>query len=180
MSFLLGIATSSIDCTIRVWDPVTGMPLFSTIDAGPVDSWAVSEFSCKLCWSLLLCLLQVALTPDGVRLATGSQGGKVHLYNVESGTKEATFETGGKFILSLCYVSFSVTTCFPVALITLSRFQSPDGAHLAVGSQDGGIYVFDLETGSNVHAEGEDVSSTRGMLKQTRLCFKPTQCRFGH
>jgi len=111
----LRVATSSIDCTIRVWDPMTGLPLFSTIDAGPVDSWTVT------------------LTPDGVRLATGSQGGKVHLYNVETGTKESTFETGGKFILSLCY--------------------SPDGTHLAVGSQDGGIYVFDLETGSNIHAE---------------------------
>ena len=48
-------------------------------------------------WSL-------AFSPDGQYLATGSFGGKVDLYNTESGQKEKTLDTQTKFVLSAIYV----------------------------------------------------------------------------
>jgi WD repeat-containing protein 61 len=51
-------------------------------------------------WSL-------AFSPDGQYIATGSFGGKVDLYNSESGQKEMTLDTQTKFVLSAIYVSCS-------------------------------------------------------------------------
>lgn len=48
-------------------------------------------------WSL-------AFSPDGQYLATGSFGGKVDLYNTETGQKEKTLDTTTKFVLSAIYV----------------------------------------------------------------------------
>jgi WD repeat-containing protein 61 len=48
-------------------------------------------------WSL-------AFSPDGQYLATGSFGGKVDLYNTETGQKEKTLDTQNKFVLSAIYV----------------------------------------------------------------------------
>ena len=48
-------------------------------------------------WSL-------AFSPDGQYIATGSFGGKVDLYNSESGQKESTLDTQTKFVLSAIYV----------------------------------------------------------------------------
>jgi WD repeat-containing protein 61 len=53
------------------------------IDAGPVEAWTVS------------------LSPDGRLVASGSQGGNINLWNVEGGEKQHTFETGGKFAMSV-------------------------------------------------------------------------------
>lgn len=47
----------------------------------------------------------IAYTPDGRYLATGSHGGKINLYNLESGTKSNSFDTRGKFTLSVTCVS---------------------------------------------------------------------------
>lgn len=48
-------------------------------------------------WSL-------AFSPDGQYLATGSYGGKVDLYNAETGQKEMTLDTQTKFVLTAIYV----------------------------------------------------------------------------
>ena len=48
-------------------------------------------------WSL-------AFSPDGQYITTGSFGGKVDLYNSETGQKEKTLDTQTKFVLSAIYV----------------------------------------------------------------------------
>ncbi len=43
-------------------------------------------------------------TPDSEHIATGSHGGKINLYSVESGNRTNSFDTRGKFILSTACV----------------------------------------------------------------------------
>ena len=56
--------------------------------ASTVDAWAI-KFS-----------------PDSRFLASGSHTGKINLFGVDSGRKESSMDTRGKFTLSLAYVSF--------------------------------------------------------------------------
>uniref|UniRef100_A0A914WBV5 WD repeat-containing protein 61 n=2 Tax=Plectus sambesii TaxID=2011161 RepID=A0A914WBV5_9BILA len=102
------IVSSSTDCYIRVWDVESGEQI-TTIDAGPMEAW------------------MVRFSPDGHRIVTGSQGGKISIYNVETGELEHTLECPNqKFILSLAF--------------------SPDGRMLAAASQEGIVYIHDMET----------------------------------
>lgn len=79
-------ASSSLDSSMRIWDLKTGEKL-STIEVGPVDLWTV------------------AFSPDDKYIISGSQGGKITLYNVDTAKAEQTLETRGKFTLSIAYVS---------------------------------------------------------------------------
>lgn len=54
--------------------------------SSPVDAWSV------------------AFSPDSKYIATGSHLGKVNIFGVESGKKEYSLDTRGKFILSIAYV----------------------------------------------------------------------------
>ena len=54
-----------------------------SIDAGPVDAWTL------------------AFSPDSQYLAIGIHVGKVSIFDVESGKKEYSLDTRGKFILSI-------------------------------------------------------------------------------
>uniref|UniRef100_A0A8C0RVD8 Superkiller complex protein 8 n=1 Tax=Canis lupus familiaris TaxID=9615 RepID=A0A8C0RVD8_CANLF len=78
-------ASSSLDAHIRLWDLDNGKQIKS-IDAGPVDAWTL------------------AFSPDSQYLATGTHVGKVNIFGVESGKKEYSLDTRGKFILSIAYV----------------------------------------------------------------------------
>lgn len=114
----------------------------------------------------------VAFSPDSKHIATGSHHGKVNIFGVESGKKEYSLDTRGKFILSIAYVRSSIVffcqfKCFTVsydaneALINnpfnhWSTPQSPDGKYLASGAIDGIINIFDIATGKLLHTlEGE-------------------------
>ncbi|KAF6079932.1 WD repeat domain 61 [Phyllostomus discolor] len=77
-------ASSSLDAHIRLWDLENGKQIKS-IDAGPVDAWTL------------------AFSPDSQYLATGTHVGKVNIFGVESGKKEYSLDTRGKFILSIAY-----------------------------------------------------------------------------
>uniref|UniRef100_H3AS02 Superkiller complex protein 8 n=1 Tax=Latimeria chalumnae TaxID=7897 RepID=H3AS02_LATCH len=91
------------------------------LDAGPVDAWSV------------------AFSPDSKYLATGSHLGKMNIFGVESGKKEFSLDTRGKFILSIAY--------------------SPDGKYLASGALDGIINIFDIATRKLLHTlEGHTMS----------------------
>ncbi|KAB1257406.1 WD repeat-containing protein 61 [Camelus dromedarius] len=73
----------------------------------------------------------LAFSPDSQYLATGTHVGKVNIFGVESGKKEYSLDTRGKFILSIAY--------------------SPDGKYLASGAIDGIINIFDIATGKLLH-----------------------------
>ena len=55
------------------------------------------------CWT-------VAFSPCGTKIISGSNGGKIHVYNVETGQKEKQLDTHGKYVLSIAYVSLSTYT----------------------------------------------------------------------
>jgi len=49
------------------------------------------------CWTL-------SFSPDGKSLVSGSHTGKVNIFSVDSGKKESTLDTRGKFTMSVSYV----------------------------------------------------------------------------
>uniref|UniRef100_A0A8C0PTZ5 Superkiller complex protein 8 n=1 Tax=Canis lupus familiaris TaxID=9615 RepID=A0A8C0PTZ5_CANLF len=73
----------------------------------------------------------LAFSPDSQYLATGTHVGKVNIFGVESGKKEYSLDTRGKFIVSIAY--------------------SRDGKYLASGAIDGIINIFDIATGRLLH-----------------------------
>jgi WD repeat-containing protein 61 len=79
-------ASSSLDSHIKLWDLESGKQ-YKSIDAGPVDAWTI-------CFS-----------PDSRFLASGSHMGKINLFGVESGKKETSLDTRGRFTISIAYVS---------------------------------------------------------------------------
>lgn len=70
---------------MRIWDLERGEKIAS-IEVGPVDLWTI------------------AISPDDKYISSGSQGGKVTIYNVEAAKAENTLETRGKFTMSVTYV----------------------------------------------------------------------------
>lgn len=102
------LASTSLDSQIRIWD-VKGKQQTRVIDAGPVEAW-----SCTF-------------THDSKYIATGTHAGNINFFNVETGEREQTFETKGKFVMSVAV--------------------SPNGLSLACGSESGEIYIFDVSTG---------------------------------
>ena len=80
------VASCSLDSQIKIWDADSGV-LERSIDAGPIDAWTAT------------------FSPDSRYLATGSHAGKINLFRVDTGSKEMSLDTRGKFILSTAYVS---------------------------------------------------------------------------
>ena len=78
------LATSAIDSFIRLWDLERDV-LINTIDAMPVQAWAVS------------------CSPDGSTVASGSWSGDVNLWSVSTGKKLGSIETGSTFAMSVAW-----------------------------------------------------------------------------
>uniref|UniRef100_A0A3Q2XNN7 Superkiller complex protein 8 n=1 Tax=Hippocampus comes TaxID=109280 RepID=A0A3Q2XNN7_HIPCM len=92
----------------------------------------------------------VAFSPDSKHIATGSHLGKVNIFGVESGKKEYSLDTRGKFILSIAY--------------------SPDGKYLASGAIDGIINIFDIATGKLLHTLEGGRAVRKGCWETLFLC----------
>lgn len=80
------IATSSLDSFIRIWELQSGIKK-QTIEAGPVDVWSLM------------------FTPDAKHVISGSHSGKINWYNVDTGKLDQSYDTRGKFTLSVACVS---------------------------------------------------------------------------
>lgn len=90
-------ATSSLDSQIRVLNLESGV-VDKTIDAGAGELW-------QLCYS-----------PDETKLVSGSQQGKINLFDIESEKLASDITTQAKFVLSVAFVSriaffFSLSGC---------------------------------------------------------------------
>jgi WD40 repeat protein len=72
-------------------------------------------------------VLAVAFSPDGRRLASGDQNGKIILWDLANGTARATLQHHEERILTVTF--------------------SPDGHILASGSSDGSIQLWNVEQG---------------------------------
>ena len=76
------IATASIDSTARVWDANTGEELL-TLPIDPVNGYSLMGYSNMMRY--------VEFDAKGERLITGSNDGKVRIWNLVTGQLLATF-----------------------------------------------------------------------------------------
>ncbi|KAJ8612651.1 hypothetical protein CTAYLR_002098 [Chrysophaeum taylorii] len=77
------LATSSIDCVVRLFDLEAGQSL-GEIDAGPVESWKVS------------------VSPDGEFVAAGTHGGNINVWRL-TGEKVATIDCSESFTMDVAF-----------------------------------------------------------------------------
>jgi WD40 repeat protein len=75
-------------------------------------------------------VLTVAFSPDGRRLASGDQNGKIVVWDLSNGTALATLQHHAERILTAAF--------------------SPDGHTLATGNSDGSIRLWNVEQGSPI------------------------------
>ena len=50
----------------------------------------------------------LSFSPNGKMIATGSHNGLINLFNVDTGEKQSSLDTRGKFTMSIAYVSDGV------------------------------------------------------------------------
>jgi WD40 repeat protein len=94
-----------------------------------------------------LSVTSVCFSPDGQRIATGSEDGTARVWDARTGQQVLALKGHGWYVTSVCF--------------------SPDGQRLATGSQDGTARVWDARTGQQVLAlKGHTVSVTS-------VCFSP-------
>ncbi|KAF7723217.1 WD repeat-containing protein 61 [Apophysomyces ossiformis] len=81
----VGLASTSIDSTIKIWDLENNGALIRTVTASAAQAWT-ARFS-----------------PDGQYLAAGSHDGSICLYDVASGEKAQSLPTKDKFLMCTAY-----------------------------------------------------------------------------
>ncbi len=111
------LANINIDNTIRLWDTTTGV-LKRTLKGHTGK------------------INSILFSTDGQTLVSGSQDGTLRMWNVTTGEQRQTFTNRR--------VSEDQTSQ-PVAISTASF--SSDGTTLAIGNQDGSIFLWDVATG---------------------------------
>ena len=103
-----GSPSKGLDGSARVFDAATGAEITHLDDRG---------------------VNAVAFSPDGTRVATGSEDGSARVFDAATGAEISRLDHGG----SVNTVAFS-----------------PDGTRVATGSEDGSARVFDAATGAEI------------------------------
>ncbi|EKX42242.1 hypothetical protein GUITHDRAFT_111803 [Guillardia theta CCMP2712] len=119
-------AVSSLDGRIRIWN-LEERAVQRSIDPGLVETWTV------------------CFHPSGEMLASGTQTGKINVYQTHSkeDKPEATIKSDGRFILATAY--------------------SPCGRMIAAGSNDGVVSLFDTENGNLIRKLEAHSSAVRSI-----------------
>ncbi|KAG0701014.1 WD40-repeat-containing domain protein [Suillus ampliporus] len=107
------ISCSWPDGSLRVWD------LESRMQVG--EAWKDEGSGA---------VRAIALSPDGKKVANGSQDGAVRLWDIDTGKVVKKWTGHTNFVLSICW--------------------SPDGGRVVSGSCDGTIRVWDVESGKTI------------------------------
>lgn len=114
------IVTGSYDGYARVWDAATGKMLLSFLGRDPLEGGTTHESD----------FLSIAMTPDGKRIVTGSEGKEARVFDAATGAQILTL-TGHK------------GSVYSVAL-------TPDGSRIVTGSADHSAKIWDATTGKEL------------------------------
>ena len=126
------IVSGHLDGVVRVWSRASGareLKCVHTLDENPPPNPKGKKDLRRIqVWS-------VSFSPDGKRIVSGAQTGKVRVWNADSGVLMKTLLCKTEGVLrDVNSVSFS-----------------PDGAHIVSGSNDGIVRVWDAETWACLH-----------------------------
>jgi WD40 repeat protein len=143
------VATGDFDGSVRLWRPDTGAPVDELRPRGgpsPVTAvsfsargsrlaganglraavWTLSKAGARISWSGGKGVWAVALSPDGMHVATGDTGGRVQVWNARTGG-QVDLNGHSERIERLAF--------------------SPDGKSLVSASEDETARIWDAETG---------------------------------
>ncbi len=117
------IASGSNDTTVQVWDAADGSHVYtyrghSNYRGGPSNTWL--GFVNAVAWS-----------PDGTRIASGSDDGTVQVWNATDGGHVFTYHGHSSGVAAVAW--------------------SPDGTRIASGGGDHTVQVWDAADGGNVY-----------------------------
>jgi WD40 repeat protein len=138
-----------------------GRQLWAGFHDGEARVWDVPTLGGELLQQLPRSNSSFALSPDGTRIAV-TQPGAVEIWDAATGAKINSWKTGSE---KLCYGD----TCFTSAGFNYdSVTYSPDGSHIATGSRDGAVGIWDSRSGAVVQQLRGHASAV------TAIAFDPT------
>jgi eukaryotic-like serine/threonine-protein kinase len=120
-----------------------GRQLWAGFNDGEARVWDVPTLGGEFLQHLPRSNSSFALSPDGTQIAV-TQPGAVEIWDAATGAKINSWKTGSE---KLCYGD----TCFTSAGFNYdSVTYSPDGSHIATGSRDGAVGIWDSRSGAAV------------------------------